>query len=321
MSERPPPDHSAAVPVAYDESGALVLPDDAEPGRAFRCPGCGVPVVLRKGRHRRAHFAHRSGEGCSSESVLHRAAKRCILRVVRAWLAGDGPRPCVSRSCPSFTCDGGIVQDLPEDVTGVSEEVRLPDGSIADLVLYRGEEPVAAVEVVVTHAVDEHKSERLAIPWMAVLAEDVMERPYWWVVAQDGLRAFRCPACSRRDEQRSATVDAVQARARRIAEREGWSLPPSPPYRFVPHECWRCATGMVVFLWPGGGEHSKRRPPDPIPPTLRHRVTEGWGDYWANCCPRCSAVQGDYYLPRDNRDYAVVRELTLHEYDGPPMEW
>jgi hypothetical protein len=74
---------------------------------------------------------------------------------------------------------------------------------------------------------------------------------------------------------------------------------------------------MVVFLWPGGGGHGKRRPPEPIPASLRHCVTEGWGDYCANCCPRCSAVQGDYYLPRDNPDYARVRELTRNEYGGP----
>lgn len=201
-------DHTAAVPVAYDASGALVLPDDATPGQPFRRPGC----------------------------------------------------------------------------------------------------------------VSERKADRLEIPWMALLAEDVMERPYWWVAAQDGLRPFRCPACSRRDARRSGELNAVTARARLLAAQEGWPLPPSPPYRFVSHHCWRCSSAMVVFLWPGGGGHSRQRPPEPIPASLRHRVTDGWGDYWANCCPRCSAVQGDYYLPRDNRDYAMVRELTRHEYDGPSLD-
>lgn len=320
MTERTP-DRTPAVPVAYDASGALVLPDDATPGRSFRCPGCGASVVLRRGRHRRPHFAHRGGEGCSTESVLHRAAKHRLHEALRAWLGGQGPRPCVARACPSVSCDGGIVQDLPDDVTDVAEEVRLPDGSIADLVLYRGESPVAAVEIVVTNRVSEEKSARLEIPWMALLAEEVMERPYWWVVAQDGLRPFRCPACSRRSAHRAAELDAVTARARVLAAEEGWSLPPSPPYRFVSHRCWRCSSPMVVFIWPGGGGHSRQRPPDPIPASLRHRVTEGWGDYWANCCPRCAAVQGDHYLPRDNRDYALVREVTRREYDGPGLEW
>lgn len=69
---------------------------------------------------------------------------------------------------------------------------------------------------------------------------------------------------------------------------------------------------MLAFLWPGGGGHSARRPPDPIPRTVQHRVTDGGGNYWANCCPACSAVQGDYYLARDNEDYAQVRDLPDH---------
>lgn len=306
--ELPNPHSAVAVPVAVDEDGTLVRPDEADAARSYRCPGCGADLILRQGELRRAHFAHRRGDGCSIESTLHRAAKRRLVQVVEEWLEDGGPRPCISRPCPDFSCDGGVVQDLPADVSGVAEEVRLEDGTIGDVVLYRGPDPCAVIEVAVTHAVDREKAARLGLPWFEVDAEAVLDRPYWWVAVQDGLEPFSCPACSRRAEARYAEVREAEARARTLAERLDVELPPSPPYGSAAHRCWRCGSAMLVHSWPGGGSHSARRPPDPIPGTVQHRVTEGGGNYWANCCPSCSAVQGDYYLARDNEDYAKVRE-------------
>jgi hypothetical protein len=141
-------------------------------------------------------------------------------------------------------------------------------------------------------------------------AADILDRPYWWVAIQDGLQPFTCPKCAERAEVQRVELSDIQSRALRIAERQQLVVPPSPPYHCVPHVCWRCGSEMLAYLWPGGSDHSPRRPPDPIPKTVQHRVTEGAGNYWANCCPRCSAVQGDYYLSRDNVDFVRVRELA-----------
>lgn len=303
-----------AVPVAFAVDGSLVRPQDASANQAYRCPGCGADVILRRGERRRPHFAHRGGEGCASESTLHRAAKRELLRVVEEWKSGSGPCPCVSRPCPRYDCDGGVVQDIPADITHAAAEVRLDGSVVADVVLYRGAAPVAVIEVLVTSRVGEEKARRFAIPWVELRADDILDRPYWWVAVQDGLQPFACPACARRGEGHRAELRAIQGRARLLSDRQQVALPPSPPYRYVAHACWRCGTEMVAFHWPGGGDHSPRRPPDPIPETVQHRVTEGAGDYWANCCPRCSAVQGDYYLARDNADFARVRELAEEAY-------
>lgn len=196
-------------------------------------------------------------------------------------------------------------------MTGVAEEVRLDDGTIGDIVLYRGEAPCAVIEVVVTHSVGREKADRLGLPWFEVEAEAVLDRPYWWVAVQDGLEPFTCPACSRQAEARYAEVREVEARAQVVADQMDIGLPPNPPYHSVAHECWRCGSEIIVYSWPGGGDHSVRRPPDPMPSTVQYRVTDGGGNYWANCCPKCSAVQGDYYLARDNEDYARVRELPV----------
>jgi hypothetical protein len=201
-----------------------------------------------------------------------------------------------------------VVQDLPNDVTHAREEVRLPSGVISDVVLYRGETAAAAIEVLVSSRVGREKAARMDLPWVELLAEDILDRPYWWVAVQDGLRPFRCPVCMKRDERRTTELRLVRDRAMAAADRLQVMLPPSPPYAAAAHVCWRCGAEMLVYAWPGSGGHSVRRPPEPIPRSVEHRATEGAGDYWANCCPTCSAVQGDYYLATGNPDYQMVRE-------------
>jgi predicted RNA-binding Zn-ribbon protein involved in translation (DUF1610 family) len=308
------PQTSLSVPFALAPDGSFVLPRDADPEASYACPGCGAPLLLRKSTTRRAHFAHRRGEGCATESVVHRAAKGLVLRVIEEWLAKGGPRPCIQRPCPVWSCDGGVVQDLPDDITHATAEVRLPDGSVGDVVLFRGEEPACVVEILATHAVDAEKAGRLTVPWIEVDADDLFDRPYWWVAVQDGLRPFACPKCRARSEVRGQELGELQAEGVTLAGRLGTPLPPSPPYGFLAHRCWRCSEEMVLFLWPGSGAHSAKPPPPPRPTTVRLCATEGYGaEYWANCCPSCHAVQGDYHLRTGSAAYARVRELMVEE--------
>jgi predicted RNA-binding Zn-ribbon protein involved in translation (DUF1610 family) len=304
------PRSSLAVPFGLVADGSFVLPWDADPTLEYSCPGCGAALALRTSKTRRAHFAHRRGEGCSAESLLHRAAKRLVLRVVEEWIRGTGPRPCLDRRCSVWGCDGGVVQDLPGDITHAAAEVRLPDGSIGDVVLFRGEEPACVVEIRATHAVDAEKALRLTVPWVEVDADELLDRPYWWVAEQDGLRPFTCPRCQARAEDRREERVALQAAAVTLAARMGLTLPPSPPYGFLAHACWRCGEEMVLFVWRGSGEHGAKPPPSPRPATVRLCATEGYGaEYWANCCPSCHTVQGDYHLTSGKEGYVRVREL------------
>ena len=90
--------------------------------------------------------------------------------------ARPGGRERLDRKCERrYGCDGGIVQDVPHDITHAAAEVRLEDGSIADVVLFRGTDAAVAVEILVTHAVGSQKAERLSVPWMELLAVDVLD--------------------------------------------------------------------------------------------------------------------------------------------------
>jgi hypothetical protein len=151
-----------------------------------------------------------------------------------------------------------VVQDLPGDVTHAAAEVRLREGVVADVALFRDEIVAAVVEVVATPGVSDEKARRL--------------------------------------------------------RRLGVALSKNPVYRAVAHVCWRCGAEMLACTWPGSGPRSTKRPPEPRPATVEHCVTDGAGNYWANCCSCCSAVQGDAYLERDNPDFALVRELYHDVY-------
>lgn len=73
---------------------------------------------------------------------------------------------------------------------------------------------------------------------------------------------------------------------------------PKAVYRYAPHECWKCHRKILVYAWPPNRElFSKKEPPENKPATIQWRPT-GMSDtyYWANTCPHCDRVQGDFFV-------------------------
>jgi hypothetical protein len=64
-----------------DHTGQMRGVDEVEQGLACNCvcPGCGSPLIAKKGRVRVHHFAHQ-GASCTigAESALHRMAKQIV---------------------------------------------------------------------------------------------------------------------------------------------------------------------------------------------------------------------------------------------------
>ena len=75
-------DGGALLPFGEAPDGRLLRASDVPAGLACgcSCPGCGAPLVARRGGRRAAHFAHATGRACASahETVLHRLAKQLI---------------------------------------------------------------------------------------------------------------------------------------------------------------------------------------------------------------------------------------------------
>lgn len=262
------------IPAAIDEGGRLVLPSEANRETAHRCPACLGSVVLHRGNIKRPHYAHRASAVCSPETVLHRTAKILVAQIVADWKAGRGERPILVRKA---ACGCVRTQLLPDKVDAALLETPLPDGLVPDVTLLSAGNPVALIEILATHKVPSEKAARLALPWMELDARAILDHPFVWEPIRDHLRrAGECPECRRR-------IDGI-----RYFKAAG--------YRVEPWSCYWCKKNMVVYRWPGHTWCSRERPPRPIPPTVRLSTTIGGRRYWANTCPECSAVQGDWLL-------------------------
>lgn len=154
-----------------------------------RCPHCSDPVVLKLGEVVAHHAAHFPGSSCSAseswETALHINAKFHLAEQLRKVTRVDLVQPCSSRQ--SVLCEGKrrVAWDVAWDEVLVEQTV----GTLRpDLVLRREGQDVAAIEVLVTHAVDALKAQALAqlgLPWIEVrgsflLPEDEPEDRSAW---------------------------------------------------------------------------------------------------------------------------------------------
>lgn len=179
---------------------------------------------------------------------------------------------------------------LPEKVDSAALEYRLVDGSIADVVLMVGDLAQAAVEIRVTHAVDEVKAKRLLIPFIELDGYDVIENPALWKPTIDNFNPFTCEHCK-------SNYVKFQAKARQIAKANNLEIP-TEYYRYGFCKCWKCKREIIVFAWPKSGIHDESAPEvKPIPKNIQYRYSKSiGGKYWANACPYCHIIQGDFFL-------------------------
>ena len=87
----------------------------------------------------------------------------------------------------------------------------------------------------------------------------------------------------------------------KIAKDTKVTLPTDFSYRYAPYQCWKCGRQIVIFKWGNSlieGEIEK--PLAPVPHTIQERHTNMSGEeYWANTCPHCNSVQGDFYISNE----------------------
>ncbi len=277
------------VPFAIDKEQKLYSPENAEKSKScYFCPSCNEPVIFRHGEIRIAHFAHRVSDTCNQETITHKTAKLLIQKVVQEWKAGKSNPPILKRACQA--CDSAVDQPLPEKVDNAVLECRLPDGSIVDVALMVGETAQAAVEIQVTHAVDEAKMGKLSVPFIELDGYEVIANPTAWIPITDDFKPFTCEECKRDGAK-------FQAKAKHIAQGTGIELP-SAYYRYGLSRCWKCKHEIVVFAWPKNGMHDDNAPiVKPPPKTVQYRFSKTVDKkYWVNTCPRCQSVQGDFFL-------------------------
>lgn len=191
----------------------------------FRCPGCGDPLVPHLGRLRARHFAHEPGSKCpltAPETALHLNAKERLLQLCADAFAG-AERVLLRARCPSCR------RATPLDLAAVGDEARdeEPLGPLRpDVLVLKGGRPALALEVLVTHAVDEKKEAALAA--LGVPALEIDAREEWEertrgaieIVPDRSLGFAPCAACAslaRADEDRAKGGEAAE-----VAELEAY---------------------------------------------------------------------------------------------------
>lgn len=276
------------VPFAVDDEERLYNPTIAEKGKNYFCPACREPVIFKQGEIRTAHFAHKVSETCNQETITHKTAKLLIQKAVDEWKSGKSKSPTLQRACQ--ICGTFISLPLPEKVDSAILEYRLVDGSIADVALIVDDMAQAAIEIRVTHAVNEIKANRLPVPFIELDGYEVIENPAVWKPITDNFKPLTCDQCK-------STYSRFQAKVRQIAKASGLELP-NTYYRYGFCKCWKCKREIVVFAWPKDGMHDNSAPKiKPPPGTVQYRYSKTAGDkYWVNTCPYCQSIQGDFFL-------------------------
>ena len=276
------------VPFAFDDEKQLYDPQAAEKGKHYFCPACQDTVILRKGEIKTAHFAHKASETCNQETILHKIAKQLIVQVISDWKSGKTDSPTLRRICE--ICRKSTDQSLPDKVEHAILEYRVAGGFIVDVALMVESKPAAAIEIRVTHAVDENKSKSVSIPFIELEGPKVIENPTIFEPIRDHFLPFTCGTCKRAKEQ-------FQVRTNEIAKQTGIELP-NRYYRYGFCKCWKCKREIIVFAWPKVSEWDNFPPRvKPIPHTIQYRYSKTIGSkYWVNTCPQCQSIQGDFFL-------------------------
>lgn len=276
------------VPFAIDDEGRLFSAETAEKGRNYFCPACHEIVILKHGEIRVAHFAHKVGNSCAQETIIHKIAKLLVQKAVHDWKAGKSNSPTIQRTCQM--CGIPISQPLPDKVDRAVLEHRLADGSVADVALLVGGTTQAAIEIRVTHAVDQAKIDRLPVPFIELDGYEVIENPVVWRPIVDNFKPLICKKCK-------SIYQRFQVKVKRIAKATGIEIP-TTYYRYGFYRCWKCKREIIVFAWPKDGMHDDSAPTlKPYPRTVQYRFSETAGHkYWVNTCPYCQSIQGDFFL-------------------------
>ena len=222
------------VPYAFNDDGQVVVPFAAIQGRHYMCLECGQRLDLRRSRRERPHFAHRpeATKECTGESATHLAAKHLLKAQLEgelamygsiAWYvtcAGLGDQPCRDRAM--------LKQSVPiRDWDAVALEV--PHGPYRfDVAVTHQRHVIYGFEVFFKHQVPQAKADALRVPWLELLAEDILEyRPRIpWMPIGAPHQAKRCRSCeelnvqlqkrAQNDQQRSNIQSAFVSEIKRV---------------------------------------------------------------------------------------------------------
>ena len=137
-------------PAAYARPYEAVQIEDAQRGRPHFCFGCDREMIIKRGRIKRPHFAHKAGfVQCEKDNTLHEAAKAFICQgFLRAMVTGG--KYYIGYPCER--CKTPINVNVAIEGASVASERIVVKGTRSDLTIFQPDgSPRVILEVVVTH--------------------------------------------------------------------------------------------------------------------------------------------------------------------------
>lgn len=168
-----------AVPYATDSEGRVIAPKEAVPGGQYTCLECHESVSFRRahtrlGRDVEAHFAHRPGNECAGESVLHLAAKFRLREALE-----QQERPFVLHQvCARWHCSNTWNEPLTLPEFDMAAEEIAFEAYRLDVAALLGSEVVMGFEVFHSHRIGSVKAAALNLPWVELQAGPTADDPY-----------------------------------------------------------------------------------------------------------------------------------------------
>lgn len=284
---------------------ATDLARDQQRPAGMSCVGCSQPVSLRAGTKVRPHFGHRPGAVCSApETVLHSTAIQVIAAALSGAINAGEPYPVQwwCGVCASLN-DGNLARGQGRTVM---VDTAVPGARYRpDICVLASGRPVAAIEVVVTHDVEEATAAYYDQAGIAV----VRVWPTWETLAglrrgfllEDGAPKFATDGAVRCTS--AAHVEPVVPCGRCNKSADVFRLE-TVRGRL---DCWRCEKDVPVLELSRVADGAPFSASDPevagvteVAPgtgvTLADAFSKTAGrSYLMHRCPACNAKVGDFY--------------------------
>lgn len=162
------------------------------------CPGCGEALIARRASKRKAHFAHTAGADCASgvETAVHLAAKQLIAEKCALFVPEHRAQFQLVDAL-GVQHETAVLLESPglRPLTEVQLEQTV--GPVRPDVLCRlaGTGQEVAVEIAVTHFIDEEKRAHLEALGLATLEYDLSAyRDFTWETLAEALLEGGAPA-------------------------------------------------------------------------------------------------------------------------------
>lgn len=210
---------------ALDNEGRVRSVEEVSRGLSCdcKCPGCGTRVIAKQGDQREWHFAHASGVECpgAAESALHQAAKQVLVESEGLMIPEQVAH--VNVHLTDGRSGTGAASRPPLWLDFVSAELESTIHGLRPDVLVRVGDRLLAIEIAVTHYVENQKAQRLAQCSLAALEIDLAAahgEPWTWAT----LRQTVIDEVSNKTWIHNFDYAALEAEARAAAVRAAFPV-------------------------------------------------------------------------------------------------